>query len=1074
MRSEACGAAPYSGANELPRTIEGFRNRHAGETIIVCGCGQSLRDLPVLTSTVTIGVNDVGRRFDPTYLVVLNPRGQFRGDRYRFVESSRAQALFSQLPINASQTRLVRFALGKRGGTDPFNPQQMPYTRNSPYVAACLAAYMGARRIGLIGVDFTDDHFFGQTGRHSLLRELPRIDKEYAQLEAEFRRQGIELVNLSAQSCLTSLRKVPVGDYAESGERAGIEVATGLSIVSYAVTPVAGVPAVLSRCIDAVTPHAGACVWASNSYGNGVRFQGGVQWRSDAARALELIDRADLVVVHNGKVDKRHRRQIESKPAIVMAHNYGWNVDFGLVQKGCPGVVIGQYQATLDEFRDWHVVPNPVPIWEPEYSPGEKNEELTICYTPSGKHERYPKNHRLYWHGKGYDTTMRVLETLEKRYGLRLEVIRGKQISHKRSLAMKRRAHIVIDECVTGSYHRNSLEGLATGCVVVNAVGDLPGVEEAFARCAGSDSNSPFVHASLDSLESVLTGLVETGIDALTAAGADSRLWMERYWSFDEQWTTLWEPAVERALRSKGRRPAPTGDAAKVEVVPHKPADTPKIEPVRSSGSTHPNHWLGKPGIPAYWTGGQSKRGNFGDLLTPIIVGELSGRAVSRAPSGPRLFAVGSLLKFARQGDYVWGSGFIDRRDTCQRGIRVFAVRGPRTRKKLLALGIDCPEVYGDPGILLPQLFPKQDLKRHGIGIIPHYVDFVAVRSHFRDASVRVIDIRAGVESVISNAVNCEVLLSSSLHGCILGDAYGIPTVWVRISDKVVGNGFKFHDYYEGTEREPLCVDWRKGIDLDSAVEAAAKSKPVIIDSERLIQSFPFLDKPRKRSSGSTSRRSQVSQDEIAAPEGDPRLAIFGSGDDAYVRKMATALRSFMKMNAGRPFDYFFLGHGISKQSRALLDQYEIKFVEVDLRSQFPRRESDRYPSECFWIFKGPELFNDMGYRYSLSVDGDTWCNRKLDLDWIAEMKHLAGVDRGATVAGFLTEIGEYQRLERIFRIPPSHGRRTATNTGVLFYNNPALASLGFFDRVVDAYTGSVNSGVYRRATTRRSHWFLR
>lgn len=47
----------------------------------------------------TIGVNDVGRLFDPTYLVVVNPRNQFKGDRFRFVEQSKVQALFTQLDL---------------------------------------------------------------------------------------------------------------------------------------------------------------------------------------------------------------------------------------------------------------------------------------------------------------------------------------------------------------------------------------------------------------------------------------------------------------------------------------------------------------------------------------------------------------------------------------------------------------------------------------------------------------------------------------------------------------------------------------------------------------------------------------------------------------------------------------------------------------------------------------------------------------------------------------------------------------------------------------------------------------
>ena len=188
-----------------------FRGRHAGETIVVCGCGRSLADLPVPERWVTIGVNDVGRLFDPTYLVVVNPRSQFRGDRFRHVAASRARALFTQLDpardLSIAHSCVVRFRLGRRGGTDLDDLGSLPYTRNSPYVAACLAALLGARRIGLIGVDFTDHHFFAATGTHPLCRELAQIDREYGHLAAALARRGVELVNLSRESRLASLPK---------------------------------------------------------------------------------------------------------------------------------------------------------------------------------------------------------------------------------------------------------------------------------------------------------------------------------------------------------------------------------------------------------------------------------------------------------------------------------------------------------------------------------------------------------------------------------------------------------------------------------------------------------------------------------------------------------------------------------------------------------------------------------------------------------------------------------------------------------------------------------------------------
>ena len=66
---------------------------------------------------------------------------------------------------------------------------------------------MGAKRIGLIGVDFTDHHFFGHTGRHVLTPQLASIDAEYRALGQAFARQGIEVINLSQKSRITAFKK---------------------------------------------------------------------------------------------------------------------------------------------------------------------------------------------------------------------------------------------------------------------------------------------------------------------------------------------------------------------------------------------------------------------------------------------------------------------------------------------------------------------------------------------------------------------------------------------------------------------------------------------------------------------------------------------------------------------------------------------------------------------------------------------------------------------------------------------------------------------------------------------------
>src|SRR6185503_15807930 len=164
------------------KTLADFHNIHVGSTIIVCGCGESLNELTEPQRFITIGVNDVGRKFQPDYLVVVNPRDQFSGDRFSFVENSEADYLFTQMDLGLARENVVTFNLG-------------------------------TTRIGLIGVDFTDNHFFAETGTHPLLAHLPVIDQQYAELYAAIRARGVEVVNLSSQSQLEAFPKQSLAEF---------------------------------------------------------------------------------------------------------------------------------------------------------------------------------------------------------------------------------------------------------------------------------------------------------------------------------------------------------------------------------------------------------------------------------------------------------------------------------------------------------------------------------------------------------------------------------------------------------------------------------------------------------------------------------------------------------------------------------------------------------------------------------------------------------------------------------------------------------------------------------------------
>lgn len=104
---------------------------------------------------------------------------------------------------------------------------------------------------------------------------------------------------------------------------------------------------------------------------------------------------------------------------------------------------------------------------------------------------------------------------------------------------------------------------------------------------------------------------------------------------------------------------------------------------------------------------------NFGDHLSKVLVERIVQRPIRSCPfSHPKeraLLAIGSIIQHAHDGDVIWGSGFLDAysQDLKFESLDVRAVRGPLTRELLMAKGIACPEVYGDPALLFPRLFPE-------------------------------------------------------------------------------------------------------------------------------------------------------------------------------------------------------------------------------------------------------------------------------------------------------------------------------------------------------------------------------
>jgi pyruvyltransferase len=201
--------------------------------------------------------------------------------------------------------------------------------------------------------------------------------------------------------------------------------------------------------------------------------------------------------------------------------------------------------------------------------------------------------------------------------------------------------------------------------------------------------------------------------------------------------------------------------------------------------------------VPAFWC----KNDNWGDALSPHLINLISGKK-ARYDENPycwKHLVIGSILDRADKYSIVWGSGMIAPEALPKnKPFAIHAVRGPITRARLISAGIACPEVYGDPALLLPLYYsPNRNLKWK-VGIIPHYSDSTHpwIESARNQDGVRIIDICSGIYDFVNEVISCDFILSSSLHGLICADAYQIPNRRIKLNSEIIGYDFKFNDYY--------------------------------------------------------------------------------------------------------------------------------------------------------------------------------------------------------------------------------------------------------------------------------------
>jgi hypothetical protein len=97
---------------------------------------------------------------------------------------------------------------------------------------------------------------------------------------------------------------------------------------------------------------------------------------------------------------------------------------------------------------------------------------------------------------------------------------------------------------------------------------------------------------------------------------------------------------------------------------------------------------------------------------------------------------------------------------------------------------------------------------------------------------------------VVGAIAGCDFVLSSSLHGLVVADSFGIPNAWLRVSDRQRGEGFKYRDYYAAFGLE-AGEPWEPGERVPTLADLVAHigdyRRPGLERlKDRLTASFPF------------------------------------------------------------------------------------------------------------------------------------------------------------------------------------------------------------------------------------------
>lgn len=261
-----------------------------------------------------------------------------------------------------------------------------------------------------------------------------------------------------------------------------------------------------------------------------------------------------------------------------------------------------------------------------------------------------------------------------------------------------------------------------------------------------------------------------------------------------------------------------------------------------------------------FYERGLVKHENWGDDINYFFLKEICERPIAMFDQFSLAFhfnlknylVIGSTIDMlCKKNTEIWGAGLIDGTKPLKvLPKKIHAVRGPLTRKALIEQGVDCPEVYGDPALLVAKYYQPKLEKKYKYGLISHVSNLDKVTSLTIDGmpitdrkDILIIDMSKYDKwtDIPDQICSCESIISGSLHGLIMAEAYKIPNVWIQFGKPLIGGHFKFHDFFKSINKdrdEPLTIE--NVVDNYSIKKSLERWEPGEIDLPLLVNVCPF------------------------------------------------------------------------------------------------------------------------------------------------------------------------------------------------------------------------------------------